>query len=166
MSKSIPVKFQNRRNTMSIWVNKFIMTLIFTILIVFTGFTKWFNEPVLGIERMYWVIIIVLFWLLMVTLQSLRRPCYIYFEDAGDKLIIRYYPLKIMNRKKNSYEIPKKDFLKFTTEKFFLGKYEKLILYQRFRKGVAKYPPISLSAVNKKDIAKIKTLLAQYVQQR
>ena len=166
MSRPIPVKFQNRINTMSVWVNKFITTLIFTILIIFTGFTKWFNEPVSGIERVYWVIIIVAAWLLITILQSLRRPSYIYFEDAGEKLIIRYYPLKILNRKKNAYEIPKKDFVKFKTEKFFMGKYEKLILYQKLRKGIAKYPPISLSAVNKNDIAKIKTLLSRYTQQR
>jgi hypothetical protein len=166
MNKSVPVKFQNRKNTMTIWVNKFVMTLIFTIMIVFTGFTKWFDEPVLGIERVHWIVIIVAVWLLFVFLQGLRRPCYIYFEDTGDKLIIRYYPLKILNQKKNSIEIPKKDFIKFTTEKFFFRKYEKIILYQKFKKGIAKYPPISLSAVNKNDIAKIKTLLGQYIQPR
>jgi len=166
MNKTIPVKFQNRRNTMTIWVNKFIMTLIFTILIIFTGFTKWFEEPVFGLDRVYWVVIIVISWLLLISLQSLRQPCYIYFEDAGEKIIIRYYPLKILNQKKNSIEIPKKDFIKFNTEKFLFGRFEKLILYQRFRKGIAKYPPISLSAVNKNDIIKIKTLLRQYVQQR
>lgn len=166
MHKSVPVKFQNKKNTMTIWVNKFIITLIFTILIIFTGFTKWFYDPVLGLERIYWVVIVVTFWLLLISLQNLRNPCYIYFEDTDESLIFRYYPLRIISQKKNSVEIPKKDFLQFKTEKFFLGKYEKLFLYQRFKKGVAKYPPISLSAVNRNDIAKIKTLLRQYAKEK
>ena len=166
MNKYIPVKFQNKRSTMSVWVNKFITTLIFTLLIILTGFTKWFNEPFLGIERLYWLIIIVLLWLCIIALQNFRKPCYIYFEDTKDSLILRYYPLRIINQKKIAIEVPKKDLLQYKTEKFFFGKYEKLIIFQRFKKGVAKYPPISLSAVNKNDIAKIKTLLSQYVKQQ
>lgn len=161
----MPVKFQNKRNTTSVWLNKFIITFIFTLLIIFTGFTKVFDEPVLGISRVYWIVIIIGFWLVITSLLNMRKACYIYFEDAGNNLIFRYYPLKIINRKKNAIEIPKKDFVQFKIEKFFFGKYEKLILYQRFKKGVAKYPPISLSAVNKNDIAKIKTLLSEYLKQ-
>lgn len=164
MHKSIPVKFQNKRNTTSVWLNKFIITLIFSILIIFIAFTKTFNEAVLTLNRSYWLAITIGLWLVLVLLHNLRQACYIYFEDRDDKLIFRYYPLRIINRKKNAIEIPKKDFIKFKTEKFFFGKYEKLILFQQFQKGVAKYPPISLSAINKNDIAKIKTILSQYIK--
>ena len=164
--KNSSIKFQNKKSTMAIWLQKFIMTLLFTICLIFVGFTRWFDQPFLGLDRLYWVSIIVIVWLLVVIFQNARQPCYIYFEDAEDRLILRYYPLKIINQKKNSIEIPKKAFLRYETEKFFFGKFEKLIIYQKFNKDIGKYKPISLSAVSKSDIMKIKTILNQYTTQK
>ena len=55
-------------------------------------------------------------------------------------------------------------FVKFETEKFFFGIEEKLIVYRFYRNKIAKYPPISLSAVNKSDRVKIKNALQKYVK--
>ena len=157
------MKFQNKRNTASIWLNKFVLTLFFIILLIAVGFVRWFDIPVLGMERVYWIVIIVSFWFIIILIQNLRQPCYIYFEDTQDTIIIRYYPLRIINQKKNSIEISKKSFVRYETVKFYMGAYEKLIIYQRFKNGIAKYPPVSLSAVDRKDIEKIKKILGKYV---
>jgi hypothetical protein len=158
------MKFQNRKNTTAIWLNKFILTLVFMLLIILIVFVRWFNNPVLGIERIYWIFITLGVWLFIAGFQNLKQPCYIYFEDTADRLIIRYYPLRIINQKKNAIEINKKAFVKFETVKFFWGLHEKLIIYQRLKNGVAKYPAVSLSAVNKKDIEKIKEILRRNVK--
>lgn len=158
------MKFQNKKNTTAIWLNKFILTLVFTMLIIAVGFVRLFDSPVLGLERTHWIILLLIVWLIIAFIQSIRQPCYIYFEDAGDRIIIRYHPLRMMNQKKNAIEINKSDFVRFESEKFFWGKYEKLIIYQKFRNKVARYPAISLSAVNKKDIERIKGILGKYVK--
>ncbi len=160
--KKSSVKFQNRKSTVNIWLQKFVMTLLFTICLIFVGFTRWFEQPLFGFERIVWIALVLIVWLLLVLFQNARRPCYIYFEDRDDRIIIRYYPLRIINQKKHSIEIPKNDFIRFETENFFFRKFEKLIIYRKFKKGIGKYPPISLSAVSKSDIMKIKTILRQY----
>jgi hypothetical protein len=59
-------------------------------------------------------------------------------------------------------QIPKQHFVKFEIVKYFFGFEEKLILYQNYRNKVAKYPPISLSAVDKADKEKLKNTLQRY----
>jgi hypothetical protein len=157
------MKFQNKKNTTAIWLNKFILTLVFTMLIIAVGFIRLFDSPVLGLERTYWIIFLIILWFVIAFIQNTRQPCYIYFEDSKDRIIIRYHPLRIINQKKIALEINKTDFVRYESEKFFWGRYEKLIIYQKFRNRVARYPAISLSAVDKKDIERIKGILGKYV---
>ncbi|HYW94430.1 MAG TPA: hypothetical protein VE870_02455, partial [Bacteroidales bacterium] len=62
-------------------------------------------------------------------------------------------------------EIPRDQFVKYEVKRFFPG-IEKIFLFQRMRKGVARYPGVSLSIVNKADREKLKRALNQYVKNK
>lgn len=73
------------------------------------------------------------------------------FMDTGDKLILRYYPLHPFHEKFKSIEIPKSEFSHFEIKKGLFNLRTEVILFQQTVRGVAKYPPVSISALTKKD---------------
>lgn len=148
------MKIDNRKNTYRIWLQKFVATVLFTPLIMVFSFSNFFDQPYMGIERVWYILILCLLYFLVFVWHWTIKPYFVSFSDTGDKIVMRYYPVRAFNRKKNSIEIPKKDFVRFEIEKYFPGM-ERLILYQRFSKGVGKYPAVNLSAVNRKDREKI-----------
>ena len=140
-------------------ITAFIFTLAIIILIIIDFPKNAENE----LTKYYLIIAISAVLIILIAISILRNPSYFYFNDDDDeKLVIRYYPVSFLNKGKNSIEIPKKRFIKYETKKFFFGTQEKLIIYVNFRNKVAKYPPISLSAVNKADREKLKVILSNY----
>ena len=77
---------------------------------------------------------------------------YVYFSNNGKNLKFRYYSLRFLYGKPKTIEIPKSDFVNYDITTSFFNKKDSLILYQKTKKGVAKYPPISLTLLgdNKK----------------
>ncbi len=156
------MKFDNKKSTYNIWVQKFITTVILFPLIVLFSFANYFKNPFLGIDRGFWVGFFVLLYTSVILYHRLRNPNYILFSDNGNKITLRYFPAKVFNQKKHSIEIPKSKFVKF---EIISGRmFDSLILYQNFKNGVGKYPPISISALPKKDLNRLKRSLSQYIK--
>ena len=156
------MKTDNKKETYKIWLQKFITTVLFVPAIIVVWFTDLFNNPVLGLEKGHYIIIISVLYFSVFMYHFLKRPDFIFFSDNGPKIILRYYNISAMNRKKHSIEIPKDLFMKYDIEKFFMGN-EKLILYQKHKTGIAKFPGVSLSALSKEKKNKIKKSLDQYL---
>ena len=70
--------------------------------------------------------------------------------------------MRIFSGEKNTIEIHKKDFVKFQTNSSLFKMRDYLIIYQKLLKGIAKYPPISITGLSKKDKAKLITQLSLY----
>ena len=87
---------------------------------------------------------------------------YIYFSDDGDTIIFRYYSVSLFEGNKNSVEIGKKTFSGFTFDKKLFGVVQSITLYQRLKEGIAKYPPIFISALKRKDKESILQSLNSY----
>jgi hypothetical protein len=160
------MKIDNQRNIYRIWLRKLVFTIVFTAAIVAILFLKIFDQSEGPITKYHLIIAISLVFVVMSIIGYLRNPYYFYFDDINDVLVFRYYPAGLLNSRKNSIQIPKKDFVKFEIQKFFLGMEEKVILHQLYRKKVAKYKPISLSAVDKADREKLKAVLTRYSSQK
>jgi hypothetical protein len=139
-----------------------LFTILFTGSIVAVMFLKFFDNPESPVTKYHVIIAIAAVFIIISVVGVLRNPYYFYFDDTNDVLTFRYYPVGIFNSKKNSVQIPKQHFVKFEIVKYFLGFEEKLILYQNYRNKIAKYPPISLSAVDKADTEKLKNTLHRY----
>ena len=156
------MKFDNKKNTYNIWLYKFIATVVLSPLIIVFSFATYFKHPFLGIDRGLWVGFFALLYLTVILYHRLRKPNYILYSDNGNKITLRYFPVKAFNHKKHSIEIPKNKFVKF--EIIYASKYNSLVLYQNFKSGIGKYPPISLSALSKKDVSRLKRSLTQYIK--
>ncbi len=96
-------------------------------------------------------------------INYLKRPNFVAYSDQGEMLVIRYYPVSMFTSRKHSIEIPKQHFVKFELQPFLFKTQQKLILVQNFRGKEAKYPPISLSAMDKEDREKMLDSLKKYV---
>lgn len=85
------------------------------------------------------------------------------FSDDTEKIIIRYFNAGLAGGKKNSLEIDKRAFAGYKTESGFFGLKTRLILFQKFSEGVAKYPPVHTSALSKEEKAVLLRVLNSYV---
>jgi len=100
------------------------------------------------------VIFLIFFWF-----QYRMEYTYLYFSDNSKNLIFRFYSMRVFSGKPKSIEISKTSFLKYDIVPSFFNKKESLILYQKTDKGVAKYPPISLTLLAKKQKTELKRAL-------
>ena len=118
--------------------------------------------PFLGMSRAVWTIILTACFLIIMFLPVLLNYQYIYFSDDGDTIIFRYYSASLFEGKKNSVEIGKRTFSGFTFDKKFFGLVQSVTLYQRLKEGIAKYPPIFISALKRLDKDSILESLNSY----
>ena len=84
---------------------------------------------------------------------------YFYFSDNGKKLVFRFYSMRIFYGKPRTIEITKDSFMKYELSMSFFNAKESLLLYQKTPKGVAKYPPIPLTLLNKRQKTELKRTL-------
>ncbi|MGC9343826.1 MAG: hypothetical protein ACP5E3_14065 [Bacteroidales bacterium] len=154
------MKIANKKETYRIWLQKFVATLIYAPLVLTFSFSKYFNQPFLGLEREWLIIIITVLYLVFIVYHHLLNPYFIFYSDNGDKIQLRYYPVRAFNRKKKSFVIPKDKLVKFESQKTTFG--EKIIIYQQFKKGIGKYPAVSLTGLSEEDRKKIKASLLRY----
>jgi len=87
------------------------------------------------------------------------------FMDTGNKIILRYYPLHPFHDKFKSIEIPKDQFSHFQIKKGIFNLRTQIILFQKTDRGVAKYPPVSITSLSKKDKDSLLLLLLKYSQE-
>lgn len=129
----------------------FLLMLVLFLVLLYT--TEYFaNAPVLGIERNHYALAATLLYALYYSFSYFRDTSYIYFNNNSSKIIIRYYSLRPLSSEQNSLEIQKTELYKAEIVEKFGGFRRYIIIYQRTAKGVAKYAPISISILKKKDV--------------
>ena len=100
------------------------------------------------------VIFLIFFWF-----QYKMDYTYFYFSNNGKSLIFKFYSMRIYSGKPKTIEISKSNFLKYDLVTSFFNKKKSLVLYQKTGKGVAKYPPISLTLLRTKQKTELKRAL-------
>jgi hypothetical protein len=118
--------------------------------------------PILGISDTVWTFIFATIYLFVVFLPVFLKYQFISYSDDGEKIIFRYFSAGIVGGRNNSVEITKKSFSGYKTESGFFGLMHSIILFQRFKEGVAKYPPIYVSALTRKERARVLRSLDLY----
>lgn len=156
------MKIDNQRNTYRIWLSRLVMTIVFALLILVLVFVSWFDNLESGITKYHLIILISGVYLAINWINYMKRPFFVSYSDQGEMIVVRYYPVSMFTSRKNSIEIPKKQFVKFELKPFFLKSQHYLILHQKFRGKVASYPRISLSALDKADREKMFASLSKY----
>ncbi len=141
-----------QKSTIGIHLRKLaflILLVLFLVLLYTTNLVKNFN---IENERNNIALAATILYIVYYSFTYIRDFNYIYFNNNSSKIIIRYYSLKPLSSEQNSLEILKQDFQKFEIKQTWGGLRRYLIIYQRTAKGIAKYPPISISILKKKDV--------------
>ncbi|KPK86076.1 MAG: hypothetical protein AMS27_05915 [Bacteroides sp. SM23_62_1] len=158
------MKFDNKKTTIRVYLWKMILAIFFAIAIIFFLGSKWFNKPFHGLERSHLIVIAASLYLFIIIFVFFLDLNYFYFSDDTDRIILRYYPIRPLGRKKRAIEIPKIALAKFYVKKSFFGLKKSLILYQKVKKNVAKYPPIGITALSKAEQDILEKQLGKYVR--
>ena len=149
------MKLDNSKTIISFRIRLFTVTVLFLGYIILSYAAKAFKLSLFGLSDTIWTIILAFIWLFIALIPMFLNYQYVTYSDEGDTIIFRYFTSGIVGGKKNSVEIDKRTFAGYKTEKKLFGLIWSITLYQHLREGVAKYPPIYISALNKEERSKI-----------
>jgi hypothetical protein len=137
----------------------FILALVFIFIIVILLLTSFYEDQLFGLTSYHLAIIIAGIYLLFMVYNTLRQYNYIYFSYSGDKLVLRYFSTGVFTHRKNSIEISRNDFAGYEKKTALFGFREKVILKVKTPRGIAKYPPVSFTALSRKEKRDIYSVL-------
>lgn len=106
---------------------------------------------------------IVIVYILVVLFITMLKYTYFYFNNSGDKITVKYYPIRIIAREYKAIEIPKDQFIGYKLQKAFFGFREEIILVRNIKNKRIEYPPISLMALTKQEKEKIFSALKKRI---
>ena len=150
------MKVENKKRASIIRLIYLAIPIFFILLISISCFSRSFPNYV------HLSIIIALFFTTIILLNHLKL-FYIIFSNEGGKLILRYLTLGPFGGSRKSLEFPLKDFVNYQIIRKTYGYKKEIILYRQTPKGIAKYPPVSISSLNENEIKKIKKILKQLI---
>jgi hypothetical protein len=111
--------------------------------------------PLLGMSDTVWTVLLIVIWLILAFLPMILNYQYISYSDEGDFLVFRYFTSGMISGKKNSVEIRKASFSGYKIETRFFGLIRSITLFQKFQEGLAKYPPVYISALTAEEKSKL-----------
>jgi hypothetical protein len=155
----------NSKTIISLRIKLFGATIVLLAYIVLTYVAKMIKYPLLGMNDTAWTLILVALWLLVALIPMFLNYQFISYSDEGENIIFRYFTAGIVGGKKNSVEINKMSFSGYNIETRFFGLIQSITLFQKFNEGVAKYPPVYISALTREERVKVLRSLNLYAPQ-
>jgi len=108
------------------------------------------------------VMITVGVFIVYVGIAQFANLCYVFFSTENGKVQIKYYPIiSILKKEYEAIEFPQKVLVGFKVEKA-LG-FTDLQIAIRTKRGIAEYPSVSLSALSKVEIERIRQALSDII---
>ena len=114
----------------------------------------------------YIMLFLAIFLLLFFIYLVIIKPEYVYFAEVKNKIQIKNYPARPVLRSYKAYEIDLSAFHHFKISKSFFNQKAELILTIKTKKGEGDYPPLSLSALSKKELIKLSKYLSSVSKKR
>jgi hypothetical protein len=147
--------FDNSKTIISLRIKLFGATVVLLTYLAMAYVIKLIKFPLLGMGDTPWTVILIAIWVSFAFMPMVLNYQYISYTDEGEFIIFRYFTAGIVGGKKNSVEINKISFAGYKTETRFFGMVHNIILYQKFQEGIARYPPIYISALSRAERDKI-----------
>jgi len=144
------MQFDNKNKVMKLSMRRYIILVLFTIIIGLLVFTRLLDKPVWGIDKTTAILIVVIAYLIYVMITYTKNYQYILYSDEGDKIMFKFVSLRPFDNKRNVIKIPKNIYYGYKIQKSFFNQQEAIILMVQSKQGVAKYPPISITALTSK----------------
>lgn len=157
--------FDNSRTIIKVRIRLFAVTVILIAYFILAYAAELIRFPLLGLDDRVWTIFLAGLWLLFILIPLFLNYQYVFFSDDTEKIIIRYFNAGLIGGRKNSVEIDKRAFSGYQLQTKFFGLNTSIILFQKFSEGVAKYPPVYISALTESEKTKLFKALSSYSQQ-
>lgn len=154
--------FDNSRTIISLRIKLFGATVVLLAYLAMAYVAKLIKFPLLGMSDSTWTVILIGIWIIMALMPMVLNYQFISYSDEEDNIILRYFTAGIVGGKKNSVEINKTSFSGYKIETSFFGFIQSIVLFQKVQGGVAKYPPVYISALTHDEKAKVINSLNQY----
>jgi hypothetical protein len=147
--------FDNSKTIIGMRIKLFGATVLLLAYLAMAFVIRMIKFPLFGIGETVWTLVLILIWLVLAFIPMILNYQFISFSDEGDLIIFRYFTAGIVGGRKNSVEINKSSFSGYKIETRFFGLIDSIVLMQKLQGGVAKYPPIYISALSRQEKAKI-----------
>jgi hypothetical protein len=154
--------FDNSKTIISLRIKLFAVTVLLLTYLALAYAARLIKFPLLGIGDTVWTILFIIIWVILALIPVFLNYQFISFSDEDDNIVFRYFTAGIVGGKKNAVEINKNSFSGYKIETKLFGLIQSIILFQKLHNGVAKYPPIYISALTREEKKKIISSLNTY----
>jgi hypothetical protein len=154
--------FDNSKTIIGFRIKLFFATIILLAWLAVVYLGKLIKFPLLGLDDSIWTLILVLIYVFVVFLPMILSYQFIFYSDDSNDIVFKYFTAGIVGGKKNTVEINKGTFAGYKIESKYFGLSKSIILFQKLAQGVAKFPPIYISALTKEQQAKLIHALKQF----
>ncbi len=151
---------ENTNTAMRIWVRNMISTIVLSLSLIVLYMAHFLEEPVFGIGQPELTLFLCIIYLYLVLTPIILKYQFVYISLEDNKISIKYYTMGFIPGARKSYEFPASEFHKFELEKSLFNLRENIVLFRKVKKGIAKYPPISLTGLKEKQRNQIITLFS------
>lgn len=141
---------ENSKTAMYSWTRNVVSSIILAASMILLYMTPWFKEPIWGIHRNSIAILLGAIYLFLILRPLVLNHYFIYATVEEGVLRVKFYKLGFIPGKPKTFEIPVKEYNKFEIRTYLYGLREDIILFRKIKKGIAKYPPLSLTALTRK----------------
>ena len=149
---------ENTNTAMRIWVKNMICTIVLSVSLVLLYMAHWLKEPVFGIGQLEVTIFLCLVYFIIILPPIVLKYQFVFVSLEENILSVKYYTIGFIPGARKSFEFPVSEFYKYELGKSLFKLRESIILYRKIKKGVAKYPPISLTGLKENQRNKLITL--------
>jgi hypothetical protein len=154
--------FDNSKTIISLRIKLLGATILLLAYLALAFVIKMIKFPFLGMSDTAWTIIFVAIWLILALMPVFLNYQFISYSDEEDHIIFRYFTSGIVGGKKNSVQINKTSFAGYKIDSSFFGLVQSITLFQKLQQGIAKYPPVHISALTREEKSKLIRSLNQY----
>ncbi len=141
--------FDNTKQIISIRIKLFIATVLILTYLAVVYLIKLIKFPVLGLGDVAWTIILISIYLIVFFIPVILNYQFVSYSDDDDNIVLKYFNARMAGGKKNSMKIYKTAFAGYKTGSRLFGLDKSIILFQKVGQGIAKYPPVHISALSK-----------------
>ena len=140
----------------------FISTLIYVLYIFLAYFEKVFRHAMSETSVNIMTAVVTVAYLVTLFWPALMKYRYIYFSADERNITLRWYKTGLMPGESNSIEIPSARFAGYEMTSKVMGLHHYITLFQQMQGKKAAYTPVSISALRKSQVLKIREALNYY----
>jgi len=140
----------------------FISTLVYVLYIFLAYFERIFRHSMSEASVNIMTAVVTVAYLITLFWPALMKYRYVYFSSDERNITLRWYKTGLMPGESSSIEIPAGKFAGFEITTKTMGLHHYLTLFQQIQGKRAAYNPVSITALSKKQRARIAEALSNY----